>query len=99
VFRNDRVSANGWLRVRLHGTVSNPDGLGAGVTVTLTSGRTIRRDIGTGGVVHSWAPNEAHFGLGGDSIASLEVSWPSGNYQRLDAVDPNREIEIWEPVQ
>ena len=90
------AGAPAWLRVKPHGASGSTDGLGAEVRVKLASGRTLVRRIGTGGVVHSWAPPEAHFGLGGEAIASIEIAWASG-YTQMVASAANRVVTVNEP--
>lgn len=74
-----------WLAVRLQGTVSNRQGLGARVTVTLADGRLIVKvnDGQSGYLSHSDLP--LYFGLGSnESVTRIEVRWPSGKVQTLD---------------
>jgi len=79
IYENRGKPARGsWLRVTLHGQVSNRDGVGAVVTLRMASGRTLTRSVGAGGVIHTAGPAEAVFGLGGDVVEMLEVQWPSG---------------------
>lgn len=78
-----RPAAKAWLDVRLAGRASNRDGIGAVVTATLASGRTVVRPVGAGGTLNSAAPAEAFFGLGDDAVATLAVAWPSGRTSRL----------------
>jgi hypothetical protein len=82
VLRNDAPPRRGWLRVRLAGSRSNRDGVGAVVIARLSSGRVIRRLVGAGGLVQGWAPSEAHIVTNGVPIAELEVRWPSGAIDR-----------------
>jgi hypothetical protein len=67
-----------WLRVQLHGDASNRQGIGARVAVELSDGRWLVRAVGAGGIVHSSAPAEAHFGLGHMAARAVRVEWPSG---------------------
>lgn len=97
VFRALSVAGKGWLRVKLHGTTSNRDGIGATVTATLSGGRRVIRSIGAGGVVHSSAPSEAHFGLGAETVTSLDVVWPSGKKQHVEPVAANQLVVVAEP--
>jgi hypothetical protein len=96
VFRNEAPPARGWLRVRLAGVRSNRDGVGAMVVARLASGRTVRRLVGAGGLLQSWAPSEAHFVVGEDAIAELEVRWPSGAVTHTQAPTLDRVITIGE---
>jgi hypothetical protein len=97
VFENVVGSQNQWLRVRLRGRRGNPNGLGATLVVTLEDGTRVHRGIGRGGIVHSWLPNEAAFGLGTSSVVSLEIDWPGGAHQTLAPVPANRLLTIDEP--
>jgi V8-like Glu-specific endopeptidase len=95
LFRN-RVTAGNWLRVMLAGHRSNAMGLGAEVRAVLTSGRTLTRYIGAGGVEKSWAAPEAHFGLGAERVAHLEIVWPTGNVQVVRDIPVGQRIVIHE---
>jgi enediyne biosynthesis protein E4 len=72
------------LKVRLRGTRSNRQGLGAQVTVVLPDGRRVLKvlDGKSGYLAQSDLP--LYFGLGAaDHAASLEVRWPSGQHQTV----------------
>jgi uncharacterized cupredoxin-like copper-binding protein len=96
VFRTHAPPENGWLRVRLEGRLSNREGRGSVITVELANGARMMRMIGEGGLVHSSRAPEAHFGLGAEEIAWLEVQWPSGQVQTLTGVARNQILEIIE---
>ncbi|MGI8400937.1 MAG: ASPIC/UnbV domain-containing protein [Gemmatimonadaceae bacterium] len=71
-----------FLRVRLRGTRSNRDGLGAQVTVVLPDGRRILKPMDGKSGYLSQSDLPLYFGLGGaDNAASIEVAWPSGRRQ------------------
>jgi hypothetical protein len=75
-----------WLSVRLQGTRSNRQGLGAKVTVELPSGRRlVKLNNGQSGYLsHSDLP--LYFGLDSAlSATAVEVRWPSGQTQRVQA--------------
>lgn len=79
-----------WLALRLQGTVSNRDGLGATVTVVTASGRRLVQvhDGVSGYLSHSIMP--LYFGLGDeDALSAIEVRWPTGLTQ---AFPPPAEI-------
>lgn len=88
-------TANAWLAVALAGPPGNPDGLGARITVT-AGGRIHVREIGHAeGSTSSEGAFEAHFGLGGATgIDALEIRWPGGGVQRLEAVPVNRFLRL-----
>ena len=88
-----------WLAVRLAGTRSNRDGLGARVVVHAGDDTyTQVHDGKSGYMAHSSLP--LYFGLGAAAaVDRVEVTWPSGEVQTLDgdglAID--RTLEIVEP--
>ena len=87
------------LSIRLTGTRSNRDGLGAVVTVVLPNGerQTQVNDGKSGYLSQSSLP--LYFGLGTqDRAASIEVRWPSGARQTVTGpVAPGGPLEIVEP--
>ncbi len=94
LWRNDGGNANGWLRVKLTGTRSNRDGVGAHVTVT-AGGRTRSLMLKAGSSYCSASEMVATFGLGDAPRAdSVDVVWPGGGTQHVDGVEARRTIEI-----
>ena len=86
------------LQVRLRGTRSNRDGLGAQVTVVLPDGRRILKvmDGKSGYLSQSSLP--LYFGLGSaDRAERIEVRWPSGRIQTVNGPVGGKAIEIVEP--
>jgi hypothetical protein len=84
--------ANNWLGVVLRGTISNRDGFGARVIVN----RQTRFATASGGYLSSH-DKRLHFGLGSANTATVEVFWPSGIHQVLNAVNANQYVEVQEP--
>lgn len=87
-----------FLKVKLRGTKSNRDGLGA--IVRLTAGgltQTQQNDGKSGYLSQSSLP--LYFGLGeAAKVDRIEVSWPSGRKQVLDRnITPNTLVSIIEP--
>jgi hypothetical protein len=86
------------IAVRLRGTRSNREGLGAQVTVVLPEGRRVLKvlDGKSGYLSQSDAP--LYFGLGtADHAAGLEVRWPSGRHQTVAGpIAAGRTIEVVE---
>jgi hypothetical protein len=87
-----------YVEIRLTGTISNRNGLGAVVKVT-AGGSTYTRamDGNSGYLSHSVYP--LYFGLGAaDAIDSIEVLWPSGNNQIVRSpIRMNTVIDVREP--
>jgi len=92
---NDGGSGNALL-VRVIGTKSNADGIGA--TLTLTTGeRRQRRDVQSGSSYLSQNDLRVHFGLGAAERADrLEVRWPSGVTDVIDNIPANHVITVRE---
>jgi len=88
-----------FLQVRLRGTRSNREGLGAQVTVVLPDGRRILKAMDGKSGYLSQSELPLYFGLGdADHAASLEVRWPSGRRQTIAGpVAGSRTIDIVEP--
>jgi hypothetical protein len=79
LLRNDGGNRNGYLRVRLVGTTSNRDGIGARVTVVRANGASQWAMVKTGSSYCSQSELPLTFGLGTDrAVARVEVAWPSG---------------------
>ena len=74
-----------YLEVKLTGTTSNRDGLGAVVKVTAGgTSYTKVMDGNSGYLSHSVYP--LYFGLGkAEAVDSIEVAWPSGKNQTVRA--------------
>ncbi len=72
-----------WLKVKLIGTVSNRDGLGATVRVTAGPQMYMKYNDGKSGYL-SQSSLPLYFGLGdADKVQRVEVDWPSGKKQVL----------------
>jgi hypothetical protein len=85
--------AGHWLGVRLRGHRSNRDGLGAVVTV---AGR--RRTVTSAVGYASSVLQPVHVGLGtATTPPAIEVRWPSGRTQTLQAPGVDRVVEVTEP--
>jgi hypothetical protein len=96
LLRNDRGGDNAWLRVKLEGTRSNRDGVGARLRVT-AGGRTQAALIKTGTSYASQSEMIATFGLGAaDRAEKLEVVWPGGATQVLENVPARGTVVVRE---
>jgi len=88
-----------YLKVRLEGTRSNRDGLGATVTIHAGGSAYMKVHDGQSGYLsHSLAP--LYFGLDdADVVDKIEVAWPSGRKQELPGpIQANRMLSIREPA-
>src|ERR1041385_2320535 len=96
LLRNDGGNANHWLEVLLIGTRSNRDGIGA--SLKLTSEGFVHVEQAKGGMSYMSASDpRIHFGLGRHTkIESLEITWPSGQKDRLQNVAIDQIIAVKE---
>jgi hypothetical protein len=89
-------SAGNFLQVRLRGTRSNRDGIGARIEARVGSATLVREVSSTAGYI-SGRSLMSHFGLGvATSVDELTVIWPSGNTTRLQDVAANQRLLIEE---
>jgi hypothetical protein len=96
LLRNESKAGHHWLGVRLVGTRSNRDGIGARVTVTAGGQRLVRDQQICGGYLSAHDPR-LHFGLGDAGRAeSVSVRWPSGRVDTIRDVPADRYVEITE---
>ncbi|MCZ2149214.1 MAG: CRTAC1 family protein [Bryobacterales bacterium] len=99
LLRNEAAAGRRWLGVRLRGTVSNRDAIGARL-VLKTSGRTLTRWITGGGSFLASHDHRVVFGLGRDGVpGELEIHWPAGGVQRISGLAPGRYHDIIESTQ
>lgn len=99
VLRNETPTANHWLTLKLVGTRSNRDGIGAVVTFASPAG-TQYTTVTTGGSYCSASDIRPHFGLGQQTeINDLEIRWPSGIVQHLSNVKADQMLTVTEPAQ
>jgi hypothetical protein len=95
---NVTENAGHWLILRLQGTRSNRDGLGASVKLTGQGGRVQYNHATTAVGYASSSDKRVHFGLGVDGVArEIEVRWPSGARQVLNDVAADQVLEVREP--
>ncbi|MGH9323139.1 MAG: ASPIC/UnbV domain-containing protein, partial [Vicinamibacteria bacterium] len=89
LLRNDGASSN-WVGLRLVGTSSNRDALGARVVVTSGTLRQTK-EVHTSGSFLSSSDPRLLFGLGGRERADeIRIRWPSGIEERLASVPAGR---------
>jgi hypothetical protein len=97
VWVNQSPGANHWLELRLQGTKSNRDAIGARVKV-VTGNKTQFNHVTTSCGYGSSSAGPMHFGLGADASVNLvEIRWPSGQVQQLKTVMADRVVRVKEP--
>ena len=79
--------------MRLAGTKSNRDGIGAVVRIESASGKQWNM-VRSGSSYCSQSDLALTFGLGKDTTATIEIEWPSGLKQQLGAVAADQRITV-----
>jgi hypothetical protein len=96
LLRNDGGNRKKWVQVKLQGTRSNRDGIGARVLV-VAKGRTQVDEVRSGGSYLSQSDLCLHFGVSeAESVDEVTVQWPSGQVDRVQDVLSNQRIIIQE---
>jgi hypothetical protein len=87
VYLHNRTEGGHFLTIRLEGTASNRDSIGARVTVEAGGRRWVAQRIG-GGSFQSSSDPRLHFGLGqARRVDRVEVRWPSGRVGRYTSLE------------
>lgn len=93
LLRNDTTGRN-WLQVKLVGSKSNRDGVGARLTLA-AGGVNQVREVRAGEGFVSGSTLVQHFGLADTPrTESLTIRWPSGTVQTIDNPPINHRIRI-----
>jgi len=97
LLHNTSTNAGHWLTVKLKGTKSNRDGIGAKLELT-AGGRTRAAERVAGSGYLSQDDGRVHFGLGSTSkIDKLVIHWPSGTEQTVDSPKIDQILTVEEP--
>lgn len=100
ILRNQGGNGNHWLKVKLKGTTSNRDGIGASIRLVAEDGTEQFAYITTGGSYLSASDPRVHFGLARSRKANLiEIQWPSGIVQKLESVPADQILTVVEPAK
>lgn len=100
LFLNRSPAPNHWLTVKLIGTRSNRDGLGARLELTPAGSPSIYNHATTSTGLSASSDPRVCFGLGtANRVEKLAITWPSGVRQVLDNIRPDQILTIREPAQ
>ena len=98
LLRNDGGNGNHWIMIRLEGTKSNRDGIGARVTVR-AGDLEQTEELKTGTSYLSQNDPRLHFGLGGRTrVDEIVIRWPGGTTQKLAGIDSDQILYVVEPA-
>lgn len=97
LLRNDGGNLKNWLGIRLVGSQSNRDGIGAKVSL-IAGGLTQIREVKSGSSYASGSDTRLLFGLDAyQRVERITVVWQSGTIQELEDVSVNQNMTIVEP--
>ena len=83
VYHNVSENVGNWVELRLVGTKSNRDGIGARVQLQ-AGGLTQIRELDGGNGYASESTRRIHFGVGSArKVDSLKIRWPSGLVEQM----------------
>jgi hypothetical protein len=104
LYRNNGGYDNNWLDIETVGTISNPEGIGAFITVTPDLNNptdTLVWEMTGSSTFLAQSEKLAHFGLGTNtgSIDLIQIEWPaSGIVQQFNNVATNQLLTAVEPL-
>ena len=97
IWINRSPQPNHWLLLKLVGTRSNRQALGARIKLIPESGPAQYNHVTTSVGFSSSSDDRVHFGLGRAARAkSIEITWPSGAKQTVSDVPADRILSIVE---
>jgi len=95
--RNNKGNQNNWISLKLEGTTSNRDGIGARIRLTCGGKTQYTQKKSTTGYLSQNDPR-IHFGLAkNDMVEKIEIKWPSGKVQVLNNIKANQILTVKEP--
>jgi hypothetical protein len=95
LLHNETPNVGHWLSLRLQGTKSNRDGIGALVTVAADGKKLLRRCAADGSYM-SASDRRVHVGLGKATTANVTVRWPNGGTNTYANLPVDRVITLRE---
>ena len=96
IWENQTVSSNNWLKVKLQGTVSNRDGIGSLIEISINGEKQYRYTLCGEGYLSQNTGTEI-FGLADNTVVDyVKVIWLSGIVDVINNVNANQVLEIIE---
>ena len=96
LLRNETAKRGHWLRIKVVGTSSNRDGLGARVQVK-AGALTQNEEVRANSSFESASDPRLHFGLGAVTLVdSVIIHWPSGKVDTIESEKADQELVVQE---
>ena len=96
VYYNETITANNWIKLKLHGTASNRNGYGSHIILHDSNGKIQLREVDGGSSHASSNSSIVHFGLATTTVDSIEIYWINGHYQIVRNLEINQQHVIIE---
>jgi hypothetical protein len=97
IWINRSPEPNHWLLLKLVGTRSNRQALGARIQMIPESGPAQFNEVTTSVGLSSSSDDRVHFGLGRSArVKRIEIIWPSGSRQTISDAPADRVLTIVE---
>ncbi len=97
LYRNVTPQTGHWLAIRLVGTKSNRDGIGAELRATLADGTVLYNQVTTSVGYASSSEPLARFGMGKQArVKELRITWPGGHEEIIQNIAADRVLELRE---
>ncbi|MCF8368570.1 MAG: CRTAC1 family protein [Bacteroidales bacterium] len=100
LLENKIPATNNWIKIKLIGSPEagvNRDAIGSTLILDSENHKNIWREIHSTTGYLSVHPKEQHFGLGKDTIVSVEIRWTNGEVYSLNNLKANSVYEITYP--
>ncbi len=96
LLENRGTSLGNWISMRLEGTRSNRDAIGARVTLTAADREQVR-EVTRGGSYFSAQDVRLHFGLGSArTVERVQIRWPGGLVEKLGPIAAGAQYRVVE---
>ena len=96
LYRNNGGNRKAWIGLRLIGSSSNRDAIGARVEIE-AAGRTQVGEVRSGGSYLSHNDMRIHFGLGAaERVDRIRIRWPDGKTESLSSIKAGQYVTIRE---
>src|SRR5580704_4060796 len=95
LLRNDLSGKSNWIKVKLEGVKSNRSAIGARVLAHY-GGKTQAQSVLSQSSFYSCNDPRLHFGLGNNTVVSVEVHWPRGLVESFKHLPINQLVTLRE---
>ncbi|WP_411894831.1 FG-GAP-like repeat-containing protein [Winogradskyella sp. A2] len=96
LWKNNSNTSNNWLKVKLEGTISNRNGIGSFIEISVNGEKQYRYTLSGEGYLSQNSASE-FFGIGDANLIDyVKVNWLSGTEDIFYNISPNQNLKIVE---